>query len=71
MTPAMELRKTEYAERYELKLLLLFRRFHGSMQMPTMAAMKPPRRMFYGSPSVPLATHVAEQTHDILREQRG
>jgi len=35
----MELRKTEYADRYEVKLLLLLRRFHGSMQRPTMAAM--------------------------------
>lgn len=47
MTPAMELRKTEYAERYDVKLLLLFNRFHGSMHRPTIAAMYPPRRMFY------------------------
>ena len=39
ITPAIELRKTEYAERYDVKLLLSFSRFHGQMQMPTMAAM--------------------------------
>jgi hypothetical protein len=38
ITPAMLLRKTEYAERYDVKLLLLFKRFHGSMHRPTMAA---------------------------------
>ena len=47
MTPAMELKKTEYAERYDVKLLLLLSKFQGSMQMPTMAAMKPPRRIFF------------------------
>lgn len=47
MTPAIELKKTEYADRYEVKLLLLFSRFHGSMQSPTIAAMYPPRRMFF------------------------
>jgi hypothetical protein len=35
----MLLRKTEYAERYDVKLLLLFKRFQGSMHRPTMAAM--------------------------------
>jgi hypothetical protein len=39
MTPAMELRNTEYAERYEVKLLLSLSKFHGSMHSPTMAAM--------------------------------
>jgi hypothetical protein len=39
MTPAIELRKTEYAERYDVNLLLLLRRFQGNMQKPTMAAM--------------------------------
>lgn len=39
MTPAIELRKTEYAERYVVKLLLLLSRFQGSMHNPTMAAM--------------------------------
>ena len=39
MTPAMELKKTEYADRYDVKLLLLLSRFQGSMQMPTIAAM--------------------------------
>jgi hypothetical protein len=38
MTPAMELRKTEYADRYEVKSLLLLRKFHGKMQIPTTAA---------------------------------
>lgn len=46
ITPAIELRKTEYAERYEVKLLLLLRRFQGSMQRPTIAATYPPRRIF-------------------------
>ena len=39
ITPAIELRKTEYAERYDVKLLLSFNRFHGQIQIPTMAAM--------------------------------
>lgn len=47
MTPAVELRKTEYADRYEVKLLLLFNRFHGIMTRPTIAAIYPPRRIFY------------------------
>jgi len=38
MTPAIELRKTEYAERYDVNWLLLLRRFHGSMTSPTIAA---------------------------------
>jgi hypothetical protein len=46
MTPAIELRNTEYAERYDVKLLLLLRRFQGNMQSPTIAAMYPPRRIF-------------------------
>ena len=47
MTPAMELKKTEYAERYDVKLLLLVSKFHGHMHKPTTAAIYPPRRMFY------------------------
>jgi hypothetical protein len=31
----MLLRNTEYAERYDVKLLLLLRRFHGSMHRPS------------------------------------
>jgi hypothetical protein len=46
MTPAIELRNTEYADRYDVKLLLLLRRFQGNMQSPTVAAMYPPRRIF-------------------------
>jgi len=38
MTPAIELRNTEYADRYEVKLLLSLSKFHGSMQIPTIAA---------------------------------
>jgi hypothetical protein len=34
----MELKKTEYAERYDVNWLLLFKRFHGSMTNPTIAA---------------------------------
>ena len=51
MTPAIELRNTEYAERYEVKLLLLLSRFHGSITRPTIAATYPPLRMFCGNQS--------------------
>ena len=34
----MELKNTEYAERYVVKLLLLLSKFQGSMHKPTMAA---------------------------------
>lgn len=45
MTPAMEERKTEYAERYVVKLLELERRFQGHIANPTMLQMYPPRLM--------------------------
>ena len=47
ITPAIELKKTEYAERYDVKLLLLLSKFHGNMHRPTIAATYPPRRMFW------------------------
>jgi len=37
MTPAMEDRKTEYADRYVVKLLELERRFQGHMTNPIIA----------------------------------
>ncbi len=71
----MELRKTEYAERYDVKLLLLFNRFHGSMHRPTIAAMYPPRRMFYTCVrQVRFECGVFKNlvaTYNVSREQRG
>ena len=46
MTPAMELKNTEYADRYEVKVAPSLSRFHGHMASPTIAATKPPRRIF-------------------------
>lgn len=42
------------------------------MQMPTMAAMKPPRRMFCVSRQLARSSCRAQaSTHNVLREQRG
>ena len=46
MTPAMELKNTEYADRYEVNVAPSLRRFHGHMARPMIAATKPPRRIF-------------------------
>jgi hypothetical protein len=43
ITPAIALRKTEYADIYEEKRLLLDTRFQGHMTSPTMADIYPPR----------------------------
>lgn len=49
MTPAIALRKTEYADIYEVKRLLLDTRFQGHMTSPTMAHKYPPRLIFYNA----------------------
>lgn len=49
MTPAIALRKTEYADIYEVKRLLLDTRFQGHMTSPTMAHIYPPRLIFYNA----------------------
>lgn len=38
MTPAIELKNTEYAERYVANVVPSLSRFHGHMQRPTIAA---------------------------------
>ena len=72
MTPAIELRNTEYAERYDVKLLLLLRRFQGNMQSPTIAAMYPPRRIFYAKQSLNklIVTGNKSGTHNETGAQR-
>ena len=70
MTPAIELRNTEYAERYEVKLLLLLSRFHGSITRPTIAATYPPLRMFCGNQSQKVSP-VLDQDTRLLTMKRG